>query len=91
MQERSVWLNLNETEPDTPFLQMGSGDRDRTCDTRLMSPLLYRLSYATTRCKGYFVVAYEDYNIIPCQGQSAKATQTSLSGYSIKRFMALTK
>jgi hypothetical protein len=23
-----------------------SGDRNRTCDTRLMSPLLYRLSYA---------------------------------------------
>ncbi len=25
---------------------MGSGDRIRTCDTGLMSPLLYRLSYA---------------------------------------------
>ena len=24
----------------------GSGDRNRTCDTGLMSPLLYRLSYA---------------------------------------------
>ena len=25
---------------------VGSGDRNRTCDTGLMSPLLYRLSYA---------------------------------------------
>ena len=27
-------------------LEKGSGDRNRTCDTGLMSPLLYRLSYA---------------------------------------------
>jgi hypothetical protein len=27
---------------------MGSGDRNRTCDTGLMSPLLYRLSYAAS-------------------------------------------
>ena len=29
-----------------PRLEKGSGDRNRTCDTGLMSPLLYRLSYA---------------------------------------------
>ena len=27
-------------------LEQGSGDRNRTCDTGLISPLLYRLSYA---------------------------------------------
>lgn len=27
-------------------MKSNSGDRDRTCDTRLMSPMLYRLSYA---------------------------------------------
>ena len=29
------------------LLKKDSGDRNRTCDTGLMSPLLYRLSYAT--------------------------------------------
>ena len=32
-----------------PALWLGSGDRDRTCDTRLMSPLLCQLSYAAVR------------------------------------------
>jgi hypothetical protein len=30
-------------------LEKGSGDRNRTCDTELMSLLLYRLSYAASR------------------------------------------
>ena len=30
-------------------LEKGSGDRNRTCDTGLMSPLLYRLSYAALK------------------------------------------
>ena len=33
-------------------MDLGSGDRDRTCDTRLMSPLLYRLSYAAREVAG---------------------------------------
>ncbi len=33
-------------------MKSNSGDRDRTCDTRLMSPMLYRLSYAATKVAG---------------------------------------
>src|SRR6266436_3107730 len=33
-------------------LRYSSGDRNRTCDTRLMSPLLYRLSYAAWEVAG---------------------------------------
>ncbi len=40
---------------------IGSGDRNRTCDTGLMSPLLYRLSYAAID------LALCDYLIIGCQ------------------------
>ena len=36
-------LNINELK------QNGGGTRDRTGDTRIFSPLLYRLSYPTTR------------------------------------------
>jgi hypothetical protein len=32
-----------------PALRIGSGDKNRTCDTGLMSPLLYRLSYAARK------------------------------------------
>jgi hypothetical protein len=39
----------------------GSGDRDRTCDTRLMSPLLCQLSYAAIH------LALRDYLNIQCQ------------------------
>jgi hypothetical protein len=35
-----------------PLYKRSSGDRNRTCDTRLMSPLLYRLSYAAREVAG---------------------------------------
>jgi hypothetical protein len=36
----------------TSFKEDGGGDRNRTCDPGLMSPLLYQLSYAAERKKG---------------------------------------
>ena len=33
-------------------MKSSSGDRDRTCDTGLMSPMLYRLSYAAREVAG---------------------------------------
>ncbi len=40
-----------EIAHDAPFVKMkNAGGRDRTADTRLMSPLLYQLSYPGTLC-----------------------------------------
>lgn len=42
-----VWENKKAPDPLWKLIEgNGSGDRNRTCDTGLMSPLLYRLSYA---------------------------------------------
>jgi hypothetical protein len=50
------------------LLMFGSGDRNRTCDTGLMSPLLYRLSYAAMLdspcCNDiFYAIVVRHYNI----------------------------
>lgn len=43
----------NRVAHNAHSIDISSGDRNRTCDTGLMSPLLYRLSYATlSTCLG---------------------------------------
>src|SRR5437588_12812205 len=47
-------------------LEKGSGDRNRTCDTGLMSPLLYRLSYAAMGLAHRVILLTKSICLNPC-------------------------
>ena len=63
-------------------LEKGSGDRNRTCDTGLMSPLLYRLSYAALES---LVSFGQEHNIILVKRVNtfAKSPKTPLDDYPL--------
>ena len=58
-----VWIGLKkQTPPKAGFVTRSGSGRNRTVDTRIFSPLLYQLSYRTSRWGGKYTFIFENHN-----------------------------